>query len=672
MDSFRKDTLFSDLFRDLAVAGRALSAYPRHHPAVAEGLSKAHATLSALLAANGPVELAAARDALLWSDRRFSTAPAAQLAKLLRRRRAAGLLLDPGATVEELETFLRALAVDARSAREAGSLAAELSAAGLVRIRVGDLDFSSLSLVEGDEDAIAPETGTFASRVARRLLSKGSVPADHLASWTASGKSAAELLRVVLEGGGRGGGGAGGPGALAVAVQAIAEELRESPVEDRAELLGELTSVLSPQAAVVLRRALGEPGAGGRGQAEIAGAAAAKVLPRQLAPIRLAFTTEDIDSLRESETPAAMLASLLDLPEDRVDRVLSPAAAKVGLVLRNPDIERDPTARLLELAERVEVSPDALPAILRRFEAGYLRLLAGGRIKEAAALLERVQRRGKGDEPAAAAFRATAGKASDRDAVEALVSSLPDLPDEAFGAVPALVERMGPATVRHLLDVLARTENRHMRFRLLDLLTRLGPAVARDASALLADPRWYVVRNMLLLLRRVGDARSVVAVRRCVEHPDLRVRLEAIHNLFAFDPDVPRALLRRALRDPDPRQAEAAMELAGKYGIAQAVGPIVDYLCEWDPLGKRRAVRLKAIRALAAIADPRALQGLGRFRARFQLFAPAVEERRELYRTLPAYPEEVYQDWAEVGLRSRDPEIRRLSAAMGAGRGMAS
>jgi hypothetical protein len=668
MAGFRTDTLFADFFRDLAVAGRALSGYPRRHPAVAEGLSKAHSSLSALLAATGPVELAAARDALLWSDRRFTTPPAAQLAKLLRRRRAAGLLLDPGATAEELEIFLRALALDARSARDAGSLAAELAASGLVRLRVGDLDFSSLSLVEGEEEAIAPEAGSFATRVARRLLSNGSVPGEALASWTASGKSAAELLRAVLEGGGRGGaGGAWGPGALMAAVRAVAAELRESPAEESSRLVNELAAVLSPQAATVLRQALGGPGTGTGGEVEVA--AAAKVVPQQLAPIRLAFTTDDIDSLRESQTPAETLASLLDLPEDRADRVLGPAAAKVGLVLRNPDLERDPTERLLELAERVDVSPDSLPGILGRFEAGYLRLLAAGRIRPATTLVERVMRRGAGEGPAAAAFRATAAKASDRDAVEALVSSLPDLPDEAFGAVPVLVERMGPATVRHLLDVLARTENRHLRFRLLDLLTKLGPAVARDASSLLTDPRWYVVRNMLLLLRRVGDARSVVAVRRCVEHPDLRVRLEAIHNLFAFDPDVPRTLLRRALRDPDLRQAEAAMELAGKYGITQAVGPIVDYLREWDPLGKRRAVRLKAIRALAAIADPRALQGLGRFRARFRLFPPAVEERRELYRTLPAYPEEVYQDWAESGLRSRDPEIRRLSAAMGAGQG---
>jgi hypothetical protein len=381
--------------------------------------------------------------------------------------------------------------------------------------------------------------------------------------------------------------------------------------------------------------------------------------------VRLAFATDDIDSLREVQAPAGVLAALLDLPGDREAPVLSPAAAQVGLALRSPGVERDPTERMLGLAEHADVAPEALPPVLKRFEAGYLRLLAEGRIGEAAALLDRVQRRSAAEGPAAPEFRATAERISGSDAVEALVSSLPDLPEEALGAAPALIAAMGPATVRHLLEVLARTENRRMRFRLLDLLAKLGPAVARDAASLLSDPRWYVVRNMLLLLRRVGDARSIPAVRRCVDHADLRVRLEAIHNLFAFDRDVPRELLRRALQDPDPRQAEAAMELAGRYGIAEAVEPIVACLCAWDPFGRRRSVRLKAIRALAAIGNPRALAGLGRFRARFQLLPPAIEERRELYRTLPAYPEEAYQGWVESGLRSRDPEIRRLSAAMG-------
>ena len=47
------------------------------------------------------------------------------------------------------------------------------------------------------------------------------------------------------------------------------------------------------------------------------------------------------------------------------------------------------------------------------------------------------------------------------------------------------------------------------------------------------------------------------------------------------------------------------MELAGKFGIAEAVDPMVEYLRSWDPFGKRRAARLKAIRQ-SAVAEMKA------------------------------------------------------------------
>jgi hypothetical protein len=665
MASNQAEARFNEFFRDLAVAGRALSSYPSGHPAVASGLAKAHAALSVLLDETGPIEIAAARDALLCSDGRFTSPPAAQLAKLLRRRRAAGLLLDPGVSTEELETFLRALAKDARSARLAGSLAAELAAAGLVRIRVSDLDFSSLGLVEEDEEPSAPEAGAFSSRVARRLLANGALPGDLLATLRAAAEEFFESpdaagAAAIAEIHGR----LGGDDRVRL-VQALARAAaRQASAMDSLSLLA---ASLPPQAAVELRQAIGRAAEREQGDAVAPGVAAPRIQPRQLANLRRAFLTDDVDTLRDSEMAVDELAALLELPEDRPDLVLSPAAAEIGRELADASLEHDATATMLELAERVDVPSEVLPQILGRFEKGYLRLLSGGRMTKAAARVERVQRGAVGEGPVALAFRATAERMSGRESIEALAAALPELPEEVFGVVPALIERMGPAAVRHLLDVLARTENRRMRFRLLDLLAELGPVVARDAAALLSDSRWYVVRNMLLLLRRVGDSRSVLGVRRCVKHPDLRVRLEAIHTLFAFDSDVPRELLRRALHDPDLRQAEAAMELAGKYGIVEAVEPIVAYLQAWDLLGKRRAVRLKAIRALAAIGEPSALAGLGRFHRRYQLLTPALEERRELYRTLPAYPEESYQAWIANGRRSRDAEIRRLCAAMGPG-----
>jgi hypothetical protein len=46
------------------------------------------------------------------------------------------------------------------------------------------------------------------------------------------------------------------------------------------------------------------------------------------------------------------------------------------------------------------------------------------------------------------------------------------------------------------------------------------------------------------------------------------------------------------------------------------------------------------------------------------LFPPALEERRELFRTLASYPVEARRDWVESGLKSRDAVIRQSAAAL--------
>ena len=680
------DARFGEFFRELVVAARALASYPPGHPAAAGGLAKASAALASLLAATGPVELGATKDALLWADRRFASPAAAQLAKLLRRRRAAGVVLEPSASASELETFLRALTGDARSAR---SLAEELSAAGLVRIRVRDLDFSSVALVDADEDLSAPEAGTFEVRLVRRLLSSGALQPEQVRSWASSGMSAADLLHYLLEGGGQGGGPGGrGQGTADAVLAAVAADFCEAPSAERAasvagmhrrlgpahrerlahelgaalarqpsarESLAVLSAAFSPQGAAELGQAAARAAGRGGGEAAASPAPGATASPGQLSRLRQAFTSEDVDAFRDVDVPVAAVSALLEMPEDP-QVALSAAAARIGRELAVPALDRDIAGTLLEIVARTDLPAEVLPKILARIEANYLRLLSASRLQQALAIVEGVHWGAIGEGPVADAFRGLASRLADREAVQALVASLPDASPEALTCAPTLVEHLDPGARRHLLEALAAADERRLRLRLVDLLAKLGSVVARDAAALLSDPRWYVVRNMLLILRQIGDSKSVPAVRKCTTHPDLRVRLEAIHNLFAFDREGSRELLRQALHDADLREAQAAMSLAGKYGIAEAVEPIVAYLRAWDPFGRRRAVRLEAIRALGAIGDPAALDGLKRFRA--GLIPPAREERRELYRSLSSYPKESREVWIESGRRSRDVEIR--------------
>jgi hypothetical protein len=165
---------------------------------------------------------------------------------------------------------------------------------------------------------------------------------------------------------------------------------------------------------------------------------------------------------------------------------------------------------------------------------------------------------------------------------------------------------------------------------------------------------------MVLLLRRVQDRSAMSEILRCADHPDLRVRLEAIRALFAFDSKVPRDLLARTIRHPDPRLAEAAVLLSGQHGITQAADLLVDILREWDFLGRRRSLRLKALRALADLGDPAVLPRIGRFFREWPFPLVALEERRAAYRHLHSYDAAARAPWVARGVRSRDPVIRDI------------
>jgi hypothetical protein len=249
---------------------------------------------------------------------------------------------------------------------------------------------------------------------------------------------------------------------------------------------------------------------------------------------------------------------------------------------------------------------------------------------------------------------------ADPQTLAALVAASRQPGGPPFVQVQSLVLALGAAAARGLIEALAAEPDRARRLRLIELAASLGPAIVPETRRLLADARWYVVRNMVLLLRRVQDRSAMSEIRRCADHPDLRVRLEAIRALFAFDSKVPRDLLARTIHHPDPRLAEAAVLLTGQHGITQATDLLVEILLRWDLLGRRRSLRLKALRALADLADPAVLPRLRRFFREWPLPLVALEERRAAYRFLYAYDAGVRAPWVARGQRSRDPVIRDI------------
>ncbi len=696
MQSELPELRFKEFFRDLAIAWRALAAYPPGHPNVAAGLERGIVSLRALLDETGPLELAAARDGLLWGEQLFNAPAPARVAELLRRRGAAVLRIDPGVTPEELERMLRAIAIDSRRARAAGSLAAELAAAGLEHVSATDLDFSAVVLGDLDAAAEGDSSDQIWNRLVRRLLESGALPQDRLESWIDSGRKSADLIRALLSSRGTGREDWMERAVAAVIAAAVADYAAEPGVA-RLAILSELASLLAPEAREQLARelasALSTRMGGERALADFFATLSAEqreplrrllesaqdampATPRasdaaHLARLRRAFGALDIDVLDEETAAGVDPALLIELGADGAEATPDRASPELVEELVLAASARSTASVLLELAESEELPAGTRPPLLHRVEQAYRDLLAKGHLGPTLELVERIQRRAGREEDAAADFKRSAERLASRDSIAALALGLADLSESGIDRARALVERLGPNAARHLLGILAESDDRTLRHRLLDLLASLGPMVVRDATHLLTDPRWYVVRNVLLLLRRVGDPGSVPAVRRCAEHDDLRVRLEAIRNLFAFDQELPRELLRDALAHPDPRLAQEAIDLAVEHGMAEAAEPLADLLAHWDPFGRRRDVRLRAIRALATIGDPSVLERLRRFGARFTLLPVAKAERIAFYESLGNYPAESWTAWIVRGKRAPSAEIRLLAAALEARAGAA-
>src|SRR5256884_1773635 len=84
-----------------------------------------------------------------------------------------------------------------------------------------------------------------------------------------------------------------------------------------------------------------------------------------------------------------------------------------------------------------------------------------------------------------------------------------------------------------------------------EVLARVGVPAIPPLLARLADKRWFVVRNALYTLRKIGHASAFPAIVAVLEHPDGRVRLEAVRVAIQVGGAAARAPVLRRVHDPD-------------------------------------------------------------------------------------------------------------------------
>jgi len=181
--------------------------------------------------------------------------------------------------------------------------------------------------------------------------------------------------------------------------------------------------------------------------------------------------------------------------------------------------------------------------------------------------------------------------------------------DEASRGIAALLKRVGDQAARELLAVFEKEPVAARRLRIDHLVRRLGKAAAPALFERISHPRWYIVRDAVLLLGDLGDPALLEHLDGPLAHEDERVQREAVQAAIKTRSLARGVVLARALPSLKPNLVETALDDLLMLKEPSAV-PFLECLVRQPQAGLRPYLLEKALAVMGAIETQAAVECL--------------------------------------------------------------
>jgi HEAT repeat protein len=159
--------------------------------------------------------------------------------------------------------------------------------------------------------------------------------------------------------------------------------------------------------------------------------------------------------------------------------------------------------------------------------------------------------------------------------------------------VNAYLSLLQKNSIQPLVKLLGELKNSKARRVFCDALSEIGKNAIELFIPFMDDRRWFLVRNIVYILGRIGKEESLPYIQKAFNHEENRVRREAIQALGLIGGQKTVGLLVKALTDEDVRiRCMAAINL-GKAGKKTGLIPLVEIVQSKD-FYKREPVEIKA------------------------------------------------------------------------------
>ena len=183
-----------------------------------------------------------------------------------------------------------------------------------------------------------------------------------------------------------------------------------------------------------------------------------------------------------------------------------------------------------------------------------------------------------------------------------------EMPNTDPKRLEEFARRVGVAGTDVVLDVLATSQSRAARRKLLALVAHFGDGIGPAVVARLQSAPWYIQRNLLILLAGIAEWPADFSPVPYASHEDVRVRREAM-RLMIKRPASRAAAVTTALADTDPQIIRLGIDASSKDCPPAAVPRLVQRVAsgrlplELQVLAIRVLGTTRAASALTCLAD---------------------------------------------------------------------
>ena len=134
--------------------------------------------------------------------------------------------------------------------------------------------------------------------------------------------------------------------------------------------------------------------------------------------------------------------------------------------------------------------------------------------------------------------------------------------------------------IQPFITILGELKTIPARKNVINALIALGKKDIQSLAKGLYDSRWYVVRNIIYILGKIGDKKAVDYLIKTVNHSDIRVRKEVIKALGELGTSGVLQTLKECLDDPEVQIRTSTARALGNIRSAAAKSIILQRMAD--------------------------------------------------------------------------------------------